>query len=164
MSPIAPITRSAGGYFTTARWIDFLRALPPEGSLLHVNSYRLLTRLDEKTLRQACWRLGRKGILTHLGGGWYTHAFARLAIEELAPVLVRPSYVSLEWVLAARGVTTQPSAYLTCVTTEPTQIRKTALGEMHYQSRPIFFGDSNTASPRTGSTCTKPCPRKLCSI
>lgn len=129
-------------YFTTADWVELLRGLPPEGALLHGNSYRVLTKLDAKAVRQACWRLGRKGLLTHIGGGWYTHAFARAGIEEMAPLLVRPSYVSLESALFSAGVTTQPSAALTCVTTRPTQTRRTPFGEIQYHSiaRELFFG------------------------
>lgn len=107
---------------------------------MHVNSYRLLTGLDEKALRQACWRLGRKGLLTHVGGGWYTHAFRQARLEEVAAVLVRPSYVSLESALVAAGVTTQPSAPLTCITTAAAQTRRTPLGEIHYHSiKPDLF-------------------------
>ena len=88
------------------------------------------------------WRLGRSGLVTHLGGGWYTHAFARPAVEELSALLVGPSYVSLETVLSRHGVTTQRSAFLTCVTLAPTQKLGTPLGEIRYHkvSRDLFWG------------------------
>ena len=129
-------------YFTTSRWLEVLRGLPPEGALLHQNSYRLLTGLPEKTLRQACWRLGRQGILTHVAGGWYTHAFRPATLDEASAVVVCPSYISLETVLQWRGVTTQPSTDLTCITTKPTETRRTPLGSIRYHtiSRRLFFG------------------------
>lgn len=129
-------------YFTTQRWIEFLRGLPPHGALISALSIRVLTGLDEKTARQACWRMTRRGLLTHLGSGWYTHAFAKLSVAEASAPLVYPSYVSVESALAISGITTQPSASLTCVTTRPTQTRKTPLGTIHYHSisRDLFWG------------------------
>lgn len=129
-------------YFTTSDWIELLRGLPPEAALLHVTGYRALTGLDEKASRQACWRLSRSGILTHVGAGWYTHTFARVEVEEAAVVLVSPSYVSLESILSRHGVTTQRQPSLTCVTLQPAQTRKTPLGEIRYQSiaRSLFWG------------------------
>ena len=129
-------------YFTTARWIEMLRGLPPEAALLQQSSYELLTGLRDKTIRQACWRLGRQQILTHVGGGWYTHAFRPATIDEAAAVLVCPSYISLETVLKRRGIVTQPSVDLTCVTLKPTDTRKTPLGVIAYRSisRDLFFG------------------------
>lgn len=129
-------------YFTTSHWIKLLRGLPPAGALLSTSSFQMLAELDEKAVRQALWRLNRKGIVKHVGDGWYTHAFATVRLEEIAAVLVQPSYVSLESRLAATGVTTQPSVELTCVTTRPTQVRKTPFGEIHYHSvaRDYFWG------------------------
>lgn len=121
-------------YFTTKRWIELLRGLPPHGALLHSSAIQTLSGLEEAAARQAAWRLGRAGLLTHLGGGWYTHAFSRIAIDEAAAVIVRPSYVSLESVLVRRGVTTQSCVDLTCVTTAATQTRVTPLGEISYRS------------------------------
>lgn len=129
-------------YFTTARWIEMLRGLPPEAALLRQGSYELLTGLPEKTLRQACWRLGREKILTHVGGGWYTHAFRTATIDEASAVLVCPSYISLETVLQRTGIVTQHSVDLTCVTPKPGGARKTPLGTIAYRSisRDLFFG------------------------
>ncbi len=129
-------------YFTTRRWLELLRGLPPHGALLHASSIGLLAELNPKAARQAIWRMTGQGLLTHIGGGWYTHAFARLSIEEAAAVLVRPSYITVESALVAAGVTTQPSAALTCATLEPTQTRRTPLGGIHYHSiaRSLFWG------------------------
>jgi hypothetical protein len=136
-------------YVTTKHWLDLLRGLPPAGAILHASSLRLLAGLDEKAGRQACWRLTRAGLLTHLGQGWYTHAFAKPSIAEAAHLLVAPSYVSLETVLVNRGVTTQPSVFHQCVTLQPTQQRRTPLGEIHYRhvTRELFFGFRPCAGP-----------------
>lgn len=121
-------------YFTTKRWIELLRGLPPHGALLHSSALQTLSGLDERAAKQAAWRLGRAGLLTHLGGGWYTHVFAKLSIEEAAAALVCPSYVSLETILLRSFVTTQSSVDLTCITTQPTQQRQTPLGEITYRA------------------------------
>ena len=129
-------------YVTTKHWLQILRELPSIGAILPGSSLRLLAGLDERAGRQALWRLGRAGLVTHLGQGWYTHGFAQPSLAEIAHVLVQPSYVSLETVLVQRGITTQPSAFLTSVTLEPTQRRATPLGEIHYRSlaRHLFWG------------------------
>ncbi|MBM3735123.1 MAG: hypothetical protein FJW39_04990 [Acidobacteria bacterium] len=129
-------------YYTTRDWIELLKSLPPNAALLPGSSYRMLTGLSEKAARQACWRMTRQGLLTHIGAGWYTHAFSRLTIEEAAAVLVQPSYVSLESALRNAGATTQPSAALTCVTLQPTQTRRTPLGGIRYHSisRELYWG------------------------
>ena len=136
-------------YFTTAQWVNLLRGLPPEGAILDAGSLRSLAGLDEKAGRQACWRLSRSGVLTHLGDGWYTHAFAKPSVEELEHVMAIPSYVSLETVLARRGVTTQFSAFHTCVTLKPTQTRVTPLGEIRYRriASDLFFGFERRRGP-----------------
>ena len=129
-------------YFTTAHWLELLRSLPREGALLHRNSYLLLTGLPDKTLRQALWRLGRQGVVTHVSGGWYTQTFRPATLDEASAVIVCPSYISLETVLRREGVTTQPSVDLTCVTTKPTVTRRTPLGTVRYHSiaQNLFFG------------------------
>jgi predicted transcriptional regulator of viral defense system len=129
-------------YFTTSDWVEMLGRLAPPGALLSTPSFQALTGLNEKAVRQALWRLNRKGIVTHVGGGWYTHAFAKVNLDEIAAVLVRPSYVSLETVLGWTGATTQPSAELTCITTAPSQLRQTPYGPIRYRSlaRRYFWG------------------------
>lgn len=129
-------------YFTTARWLELLRSLPKEGALLHRNSYFLLTGMADKTVRQALWRLGRQGVVTHLSGGWYTQTFRPATLDEASSVIVCPSYISLETVLQREGITTQPSVDLTCVTTKPTATRCTPLGRIRYHSiaENLFFG------------------------
>ena len=136
-------------YVTTRHWLELLRGLAPAGAILHASSLRLFAGLDEKAGRQACWRLARTGLLTHLGQGWYTHIFAKPSVAEAAHPLVMPSYVSLETVLVNRGITTQPSVFHQCVTLQPTQQRRTPLGEIHYRhlKRELFFGFRPCAGP-----------------
>lgn len=135
-------------YFTTHRWIEVLRGLPPHGALLHSSAIPAMSGLDESSARQAAWRLGKAGLLTHLGAGWYTHAFAKLSIDEAAAVLAgRPSYISLESALLRHHVTTQSSVDLTCVTMASTQSRDTPLGAVSYRSisDDLFWGFEKTA-------------------
>ena len=136
-------------YFTTAQWIALLRGLPAKAAILDGGSLRTLTGLGEKAGRQACWRLNRAGLLTHLGNGLYTHVFAKPSVDELGHQLLIPSYVSLETVLARRGITTQPCVFHTCVTPRPTQTRETPLGEIHYHgiAPDLFFGFDRKRGP-----------------
>jgi hypothetical protein len=109
---------------------------------MHRSALATMSGLSERATAQACWRLGRQGILTHAAGPWFTHAFRQASREELSAVLVAPSYASLEWVLQRRGVTTQSCRPMTCATTRHTQLRRTALGDIEYRAiaDPLFFG------------------------
>jgi len=129
-------------YFTTADWIALLGKLPPAGAYLNISSLRTLTGLSEKAVRQACWRLSRSGLLRPLGSAWYANRFHAPVLEEIGALLVRPSYVSLDRVLSAARVTTQPCFVLTCVTTRPTAARQTPYGRIEYRSvsRRLFWG------------------------
>lgn len=129
-------------YFTTREWIALLGRLPPEGALLNLSSLRTLTGLSDKAVRQACWRLSGSGLLRSLGSGWYANGLRAPALEEIGAVLVRPSYVSLDRVLSAARVTTQPCFVLSSVTTRPTARRETPFGSVEYRSlsRDLFWG------------------------
>src|SRR5262245_22454588 len=105
-------------YFTTGDWIALLSKLPPAGAYLNTSSLRILTGLSEKAVRQACWRLAKVGLLRPLGSGWYANGFGKPALEEIGALLVQPSYISLDRVLSARRITTQPCRVLACVTTQ----------------------------------------------
>ncbi|MBI1792374.1 MAG: hypothetical protein HYR60_33035 [Acidobacteria bacterium] len=136
-------------YYTTAGWIALLRRLPPQGACLNVSSLRTLTGLSEKAVRQACWRLSKAGLLSSLGAGWYASSLHSPALEEIGCLLVRPSYISLDRALLARGATTQPCHPLTCVTTRPTTRRETPFGAIDYQSisRRLFWGFRQRQGP-----------------
>lgn len=129
-------------YFTTCDWVALLSKLPPAGAFLNLSSLRTLTGLSEKAVRQACWRLSKSGLLRPLGSGWYANSFRSLTLEEIGALLVRPSYISLDRVLSAARVTTQPCHVLTCVTTKPTAKRETPYGSIEYRSisRDLFWG------------------------
>jgi len=129
-------------YFTTSHWIALLSGLPSAGTYLNTSSLRTLSGLSEKAVRQACWRLSKTGLLRRAGAGWYVNSFRSAALEELGCLLVRPSYISLDWVLAATGATTQPCHVLTCVTTKPTVKKDTLFGSIEYRSlsENLFWG------------------------
>jgi len=76
-------------------------------------------------------------------------------------LLVRPSYVSLDRVLSAARVTTQPCYVLTCVTTKPTTRRETPYGSIEYRSisRGLFWGFRPRRSPN-GMTVLEAEPEK----
>jgi len=129
-------------YITISEWIGLLSKLPPQGAYLNVSSLRTLTGLSEKSARQACWRLSKAGVLRPLGSGWFANSFHAQALEEIGCLLVRPSYISLDRVLSASRVTTQPCHILRCVTTQPTAKRETPYGSIEYRSisKDLFWG------------------------
>lgn len=139
----------AVNYFTLRDWIAVLSGLSPAGTYLNVSSLRTLTGLSEKAAHQACWRLSKAGLLRPLGSGWYANSFHQPVLEEIGALLVRPSYVSLDRVLSATRVTTQPCYVLTCVTTKPTARRKTPWGAIEYRSvsEDLFWGFRPRLSP-----------------
>ncbi len=82
-------------------------------------------------------------------------------LEEIGCLLVRPSYISLERALVARGVTTQPCHVLTCVTTRPPAPRETPCGRIEYRSisRKLYWG-FRTRQSRNGLTIFEAEPEK----
>ena len=148
-------------YFTTRDWIALLSGLPPAGACLNVSSLQTLTGLSEKVVRQACWRLSNTGLLRPLGAGWYANSFRPVSLEEIGGLLLRPSYISLDFVLAAERVTTQPCRVLTCVTMKPTAKKETPLGSIEYRSivRGLFWGFRQRRSPN-GLTILEAEPEK----
>jgi predicted transcriptional regulator of viral defense system len=151
----------AVAYFTTRDWVALLSALPPTGACLNVSSLRTLTGLSEKAVRQACWRLSRSGLLRRLGRGWYANSFHPPLLEEIGSLLVAPSYLSLDWVLSAARITTQPCYVLTCATTRPTARRETAWGPIEYRSisEDLFWGFRPRITPH-GFTILEAEPEK----
>jgi len=148
-------------YFTTRDWAGLLSGLPPAGTYLNTSSLRTLTGLSEKAVRQACWRLAKIGLLHALGSGWYVNGFRRPALEEIGALLGEPSYISLDRVLSAARVTTQPCYVLACVTTQPTTKRETPYGSIEYRSisRDLFWGFRLRQSPN-GVTILEAEPEK----
>ena len=82
-------------------------------------------------------------------------------LEEIGCLLVRPSFISLDRVLAHHGATTQPCHVLTCVTTKPTTQRVTPLGRIKYHSisTKLFWGFRRRTSPN-GLTILEAEPEK----
>jgi len=136
-------------YFTTRDWIGLLGRLPPQSALLNLSSLRTLTGLTDRAVRQACWRLSGAGLLRPLGSGWYANSLRAACAEEIGGVLVRPSYVSLDSVLSAARITTQPCFVLTCVTIRQTTRRETPFGRIEYRSvsRNLYWGFRRRQSP-----------------
>jgi hypothetical protein len=99
--------------------------------------------------------------LRRLGGGWYANGFHPPLLEEIGSLLTAPSYLSLDWVLAAARITTQPCHVLTCVTTRPTARRETPWGLIEYRSisQDLFWGFRPRLTPN-GFTILEAEPEK----
>lgn len=68
---------------------------------------------DRQSLRRSLMYYAKKGTLLNPRKGIY--AKPKYAVEEMACALLKPSYISLEYVLARAGVTFQYSSDITCI-------------------------------------------------
>jgi hypothetical protein len=74
--------------------------------------------------------------------GWYSNPFAVPTDEELAMVVRRPSYISMEYGLARRGILSQTVHVMTLVTTRlPYTFRRgPRVLEYHQVKKDLFWG------------------------
>ncbi len=123
--------------------ITRLAKLPrPAGNFISLSSLVHLLDLPLASARVAAKRLEAKQILTRVGPGLYANLLAEPSVEQLASLLWRPSYISLEWALAFHGISQQKPAEVTCVTLHRPRRQATALGTLSYAhvSRSLYFG------------------------
>src|SRR5690242_2623530 len=100
-----------------AEKITVLARLPrPAGNFVSLSSLSQLLNLPVKSARVAARRLEQKKILTRVGPGFYANLLAEPSVEQLASLLWRPSYISLEWALAFHGISQQRPREITCIT------------------------------------------------
>ena len=142
-------------YVTTKYWLSLLRELPsPEGDFLTVTSLAKLTGLSESTVRQACWRNQRAGLLRRVGPNLYANLLKSPKGEHLAVILFPPAYLSLDWALSYHALTQQATPTLSCVTTGRPRRVETFLGAISYVriAERLFFGFEKTRTTGGAST------------
>lgn len=130
-------------YFTLDRWIEILQQLGKQGGkILTSQSLSLASGLREEATRKALRRLEMKGYVKRLGKMLYANNLLPPSIEEVAMILGRPCYISLESGLERHGLISQMPLVLTCASAVESGGRGTPFGEiLFHRLRPsLFFG------------------------
>lgn len=129
---------------TLSRWLKILRHGRP---IYYLADLCKLSGLSVDSMRRAAQRLMDQGLLHKAGKEIYLNALMPVGIEELAMLLYRPCYISMESALFYHGIITQAPFVNTCVTTRATRKMTTPLGEIIYQHiKPtLYFGYEKNA-------------------
>lgn len=124
---------------TLSRWLKILKNGRP---IYYLADLCKLSGLSIASMRRTAQRLVSQGLLCKAGKEIYLNVLTPVAIEDIAAVLYRPSYISMESALFHHGVITQVPFITTCVTTRLTRTMQTPLGEIIYQHiKPsLYFG------------------------
>ncbi len=122
-----------------SEWLELFRAYPGK-KLFSVRELAAITGEDLRRLSVELNRLTGKGVVRRVCRSWYENPFCPPSREEIAMVLRRPSYLSLEYALSRRGVLLQSVERLTLVTTELPYTYRTERGVFEYhQVKPRLF-------------------------
>jgi predicted transcriptional regulator of viral defense system len=122
-------------------WLDLFRTNRGK-RLFSLSDLVLLTGDDRSSLTVQLSRLVSSGVIERPARGWYANPFAPPSDEEVAMVIRRPSYLSMEYALARHGVLSQQARVLTLVTPRlPYTVRSgDAVFEYHQVKRSLFRG------------------------
>ncbi len=122
-------------------WIDLFRENRNK-RLFSLSDLVLLTGDDRSSLSVQLSRLVRSGMIERPIRGWYSNPLAPPTEEELAMVVRRPSYLSMEYGLARRGILSQAIHVYTLVTTRlPYTFRSgPRVLEYHQVKKDLFWG------------------------
>jgi hypothetical protein len=87
-------------------------------------------------------RLCKKGVLVRLKKNSYTFTHFHPDIPLIGQEMVKPSYHSLEWVLAQKGIIPEGVSVYTLITSKKTQRYENTFGNFFYRrlSPDLFFG------------------------
>lgn len=122
-------------------WLDLFRENRGK-RLFSLSDLVLLTGDRRSSLTVQLSRLVSSGIVERPARGWYANPFSPPSDEEVAMIIRRPSYLSMEYALSRHGVLSQRAEVLTLVTTRlPYTFRSgdTAF-EYHQVKRSLFWG------------------------
>lgn len=110
--------------------------------IFHINHLKMLTGMNDHSLRIALSRLNNKGIIKRISRGFYANPFNMPTLEEISGQIYQPSYISLESALSHYGILSQIPQVLTCVTTRLPRTFKTSLGIIEYRQikGDLFWG------------------------
>lgn len=122
-------------------WLDLFRANRGK-RLFSLSDLALLTGDRRSSLTVQLSRLVSSGIIERPARGWYANPLSPPSDEEVAMVIRRPSYLSMEYALSRHGVLSQRSQVLTLVTTRLPYTFRSGGGvfEYHQVKRSLFRG------------------------
>jgi predicted transcriptional regulator of viral defense system len=130
-------------------WATVLAEEARKNSILQLDDLARRYNLHESVARNALRRYEARGFVEHISNKVYVNKLNQhFSTGDLVNVLRPESYISLEWVLAERGITSQSPAILTCVTTEyPKVFRSTSLTIVYRRiAKNLFWGFEEKAT------------------
>lgn len=97
---------------------------------------------DRNSVKVQLTRLVERGVIERPVRGWYINPFTTVTPHELAMVIRRPAYISMESALSEHGVLSQRAVVLTLVTTKGPYVFATRDNEFEYHQikKGLFFG------------------------
>ncbi len=124
-----------------SRWLELFRE-HPEKHLFSVSDLAQLTGQKMDVLRVELTRLVKAGTIERAASGWYCNPFSMPTPEEVAMVLRRPSYISMEYALSIHSILSQTAYSITLVTRKGpyTYRRGPWVIEYHQISKKLFWG------------------------
>ncbi len=128
----------------TQDWLDFFKK-HSSVKIFYINHLKLLTNMNEHSLRIALVRLNNKKLVKRICRGFYANPFNTPTLEEISNQICQPSYISLESALYSWGILSQIPQVLTCTTTQLPRTFDTSFGtiEYHQLKKDYFWGFIN---------------------
>jgi len=125
----------------TEAWLNLFREYS-DTKIFYFEHFKLLTGMNNHTLRVNLSRIVRKKIIKRILRGYYSNPFNPPTLEEISSQIYQPSYISLESALSYTGILSQIPQILTCVTTRLPRIFKTSFGTIIYHQikKELFWG------------------------
>lgn len=124
---------------TIRDWMNFFKK-HKDTEIFHINHLKLLTSMNNHSLRVSLSRLSKNKTIKRISRGFYANPFNAPTMEEISGQIYKPSYISLESALSSYGVLSQIPQVLTCVTTQLPRTFKTGFGTIEYhQIKGAFF-------------------------
>ena len=109
---------------------------------------------DRQSLRRSLMYYAQKGVLLNPRKGIYTKL--KYNEQEMACALLKPSYISMEYVLARAGVTFQYSEEITCVSYQGRTIEIDGKSYVFRQINPIIWANMQGIEQRDNIAIATP--------
>lgn len=128
----------------TQDWLNFFKT-HSDSKIFYINHLKLLTNMNEHSLKIALVRLNNKKLIKRICRGFYANPFNIPTLEEISNQIYQPSYISLESALYSCGILSQIPQVLTCTTTQLPRTFDTSFGtiEYHQLKKDYFWGFIN---------------------
>lgn len=125
----------------TQDWLNFFKE-HIDTKIFYINHLKLLTNMNEHSLKIALVRLNNKKIVKRICRGFYVNPFNIPTLEEISNQIYQPSYISLESALSSWGILSQIPQVLTCITTQLPRSFNTSSGSIEYHQikKDYFWG------------------------